>query len=340
MSFWTNNHPTLQDKYDILWKRYVPSCGRCYKDEAEALRLVSGVGYQLYNNGCWFGTGNYHVKEYMSQNICSAADDFMHMLDYLYKQSDEYLEDHAWNDLTDEEKEQRVEEAMEWVVEAAWLHLADETDKKELAKRERKKNAEKRKIAAAAKKEERATKKRKREAARVEQQEEKKLRKLYKIHAGKRFRRKKGSSVSALEQLRNTRVQLGLTGMHALSEVGNIMKKAVPAEPEVSPSPLVDVTKLSPEMAKYAEFMIPDPEIDAPPSQKPIQKHNNSVTPEVASPVKTNKFTPTVSEMEFLEYQTWQRWGRGPLPSWFMTDDTKARDIMSHYKQVEQYYNH
>ena len=340
MSFWTNNHPTLQDKYDILWKRYVPSCGRCYKDEAEALRLVSGVGYQLYNNGCWFGTGNYHVKEYMSQNICSAADDFMHMLDYLYKQSDEYLEDHAWNDLTDEEKEQRVEEAMEWVVEAAWEDLADETDKKELAKRERKKNAEKRKIAAAAKKEERATKKRKREAARVEQQEEKKLRKLYKIHAGKRFRRKKGSSVSALEQLRNTRVQLGLTGMHALSEVGNIMKKAVPAEPEVSPSPLVDVTKLSPEMAKYAEFMIPDPEIDAPPSQKPIQKHNNSVTPEVASPVKTNKFTPTVSEMEFLEYQTWQRWGRGPLPSWFMTDDTKARDIMSHYKQVEQYYNH
>lgn len=228
------------------------------------------------------------------------------MLDYLYKQSDEYLEQHAWNDLTDEDKEYKVEQNMEWVVDEAWIHLADESDKKELAKRERKKNAEKRKIAAAAKKEERATKKRKREAARAEQKEEKKLRKLYKIHAGKRFRRKQGSSVSALEQLRNTRVQLGLTGMHALSEVENIMKKAVPAEPAV---PLVDVTKLGPEMAKYAEFMIPDPEVDAPPPQKLIQKHNNSVTPEVvASPAETNKFTPTVSEMEFWEYQTWQRW--------------------------------
>jgi hypothetical protein len=56
----------------------------------------------------------------------------MHMLDYLYKQSDEYLEQHAWNDLTDEEKEQRVEEAMEWVVDSAWERLADEDDKKEL----------------------------------------------------------------------------------------------------------------------------------------------------------------------------------------------------------------
>lgn len=330
MSFWDNNHPTLQDKYNILWNKYVPSCGRCYSDEAEALRLVSGVGYQLYNNGCWFGTGNYHVKEYMSQNICSVADDFVHMLDYLYKQSDEYLEQHAWNDLTDEDKEYKVEQNMEWVVDEAWENLADESDKKELAKRERKKNAEKRKIAAAAKKEERATKKRKREAARAEQKEEKKLRKLYKIHAGKRFRRKQGSSVSALEQLRNTPVQLGLYGFVKLSNVENVIDKQQKliqkhnnsVTPEVAaPPPLVDVTTLSPEMAKYAEFMVPDPEVDAP------------------SPVKTNKFTPTVSEMEFYQYQTWQRWGRGPMPSWFMTDDTKARDIMSHYKEVEQYYN-
>lgn len=316
MSFWTNNHPTLQDKYDILWKRYVPSCGRCHSDEAEALRLVSGVGYQLYNNGCWFGTGNYHVKEYMSQNICSVADDFMHMLDYLYKQTDEYLEQHAWNDLTDEDKEYKVEQNMEWVVEAAWERLADEDDKKALAKRERK-------IAAATKKEERATKKRKREAARVEQQEEKKLRKLYQIHTGKRFRRKTGSTVSAIEQLRNTRVQLGLTGMHPLSDAEDIMKKAVPVEPvspEVSAPPFVDVTKLSPEMAKYAEFMVPDPEVV------------------VAATAKTNKFTPTVSEMEFYQYQMWQRWGRGPMPSWFLTDDAKASDIMSHYNEVEQYY--
>lgn len=312
MSFWDNNHPTLQDKYEILWKRYVPSCGRAAKDEAEAIRLVSGVGYQLYNNGCWFGTGNYHVKEYMSQNICSVADDFMHMLDYLYKQTDEYLEQHAWNDLTDEDKEYTVEQNMEWVVEAAWEELADEDDKKELAKRERKKNV-------AVKKEERATKKRKREAVRAEQQEEKKLRKLYKIHTGKRFRRKRGSTISTIEQLRKTKVEVGLTGMHALSEVEDIMNKTVPVKLEVSPPPMVDVTKLSPEMAKYAEFMVPDPEV-------------------VAPTAKINKFTPTVSAIEFQEYQSWQRRGRGGKPSWFITDDTKAMDIMSHYKQVEEYY--
>lgn len=314
MSFWDNNHPTLQDKYEILWKRYVPICGRCYSDEAEALRLVSGVGYQLYNNGCWFGTGNYHVKEYMSQNICSAADDFMHMLDYLYKQTDEYLEQHAWNDMTDEEKEHEVEQAMEWLVEAAWEELADEDDKKELAKRERKKNA-------VAKKEERATKKRKREAVRAEQQEEKKLRKLYKIHTGKRFRCKKGSSVSALEQLCNTRVEVGMSGMRPLSEVEDIIKNAVATvyHPEVSPPPVVDVSQLSPEMAKYAEFMVPDPDV-------------------VAPTAKMNKFTPTLSAMEFQEYQSWQRRGRGPKPSWFMTDDAKAMEIMSHYKQIDEYY--
>ena len=168
MSFWDNNHPTLQDKYEILWKRYVPFGGRCATDEAEALRLVSGVGYQHYNNGCWFGCDNYHVKEYISQDICSGADDLMHMLNWLYEQSDEYLKqiEHGWNDMTDEEKEQRIEEAMEWVVDEAWEELADEDDKKELRKRERKKNA-------AAKKEERAIKKRKREAVHVEQEEEK-----------------------------------------------------------------------------------------------------------------------------------------------------------------------
>jgi len=301
MSFWDNNHPTLQDKYEIIWKRYVPSCGRSAKDEAEALRLVSGVGYQLYNNGCWFGTGNYHVKEYMSQNICSVADDFMHMLDYLYKQTDEYLEQHAWNDLTDEDKEYKVEQNMEWVVEAAWEELADEDDKKELAKRERKKNV-------ADKKEERATKKRKREAVRAEQQEEKKLRKLYKIHTGKRFRHKGGSSDSALEQLRNTRVQLGLTGMYPLSDVEGVIPMI---EREVQP--------LMEAMAKYAEFMVPVPEV-------------------VAPTAKINKFTPTVSAIEFQEYQSWQRRGRGGKPSWFMADDAKAMDIMSHYKQIEEYY--
>ena len=42
--------------------------------------------------------------------------------------------------------------------------------------------------------------------------------------------------------------------------------------------------------------------------------------------------------IEFQEYQSWQRRGRGGKPSWFMADDAKAMDIMSHYKQIEEYY--
>lgn len=125
------------------------------------------------------------------------------------------------------------------------------------------------------------------------------MRKLYKKHTGKRFRRKKDSSDSALEQLRNTSVELGMYGSVKLSNVENILDK----------------------------------------QRKLLQKHINSVTPEVAAPTaETNTFTPTVSSMEFQEYQAWQRCGRGPMPTWFMSDDTKASDIMNNYDKLIKLY--
>ena len=36
------------------------------------------------------------------------------------------------------------------------------------------------------------------------------------------------------------------------------------------------------------------------------------------------KFIPTVSEIEFWEYQTWQCWGHGANPDWFMTNNKKG----------------
>lgn len=49
-------------------------------------------------------------------------------------------------------------------------------------------------------------------------------------------------------------------------------------------------------------------------------------------------FVPTVSKLEFEEYQAWQHCGRGSMPFWFMNDDVKASDIMEHYKDIEKYY--
>lgn len=51
------------------------------------------------------------------------------------------------------------------------------------------------------------------------------------------------------------------------------------------------------------------------------------------------KFTPKVSKHEFQQYQLWQTGGHVCRPSWFMTDNTKADDIMFHYDEVEEYYN-
>ena len=314
MSFWDNDHPTHQEMYDILYKKHVPGVGKCYEDEAEVIRLVSGVGYQLMNNGCWYGTGNYHVKEYISQGIRSPADYLMQELDRTY--NDEDFEDRQSFDSKCETIENCLAEVVDW----AWNQLADEDDKKELSKRNKKK-------AALKKKEERASKKRKRSAKKADKEEVKKLKILYKQHSGKRFRRRKNASGTILEILRQTNVEQNgskvslptiLSDMESTHGVQqpewytDIFKKPdLPVVAEAETSPMVDITQLSPEMAKYAEFMIPDPE----------------------------RLTFAVSESEFLEYTFFQK-GYRPMPAWFHTDDKKATEIMSRFNELRSHYSH
>ena len=201
MSFWSQTHPSY-DKYHILWEKHVPSIGECSNTTAEAFRLVNGVYYQLYNNGSWFGTSNYHAKLYEKQGLCSPADDFMYNLNMDY--SDEYeSDDDAREGFFEEsypEKCEKMDDLMGEVVEWAWEELADEADKKKLRGIARKKmqNPQEAEI--------REKKKRERESKKLLKEETEKLKDAYKIATGKRFRRKKGSTETPLETLRKMEV--------------------------------------------------------------------------------------------------------------------------------------
>ena len=198
MSFWSETHPSY-DKYQILWDKHIPGIGECSNTTAEAFRLVSGVYYQLHNNGSWFGTSNYHAKLYKKQGLCSPADYFMYDLNMDY--SDEYDSDGdiSANEESYEEKCETMDHLMGEVVEWAWDDLADETDMKKLRGIERKKGAKK-------KAEIREKNKRERESKKLLKEETEKLKEAYKIATGKRFRRKKGSNDTPLETLRKMEV--------------------------------------------------------------------------------------------------------------------------------------
>ncbi len=219
MSFWNEDHP-LQDKYEILWNKYVPSVGECYNSTAEAIRLVGGVYYQLHNNGSWYGTGNYHAEEYMKKSwLNSPADYFMESLKRDYDDSDDELEDNESLD----EKCKIMNSIMGDVVDWAWLELADENDKKELRKRERKKK-------------------------KLLKEETNKLKATYKAVTGKRFCRKKGANESPLEALRKIKV------MHngSLLSLSTIMSQQ-PIHTNTTPTISTQVAKFVPTVSK-AEF--------------------------------------------------------------------------------------
>ena len=198
MSFWSETHPS-QEKYEILFDKYVPGIGECSNTTAEAMRLVGGVYYQLHNNGSWFGTSNYHAKLYKKQGLCSPADDFMYNLNMDY--SDKYDSDD--DTVTDEESLEKKCETMDYlmgeVVEWAWDDLADDADMKKLRAMERKKAAKKKTEILEKKTRERKYKK-------LLKEETDKLKAVYKIATGKRFRRKKGSTDTPLERLRKMEV--------------------------------------------------------------------------------------------------------------------------------------
>ena len=194
MSFWQETHP-LQDQYEILWKRYVPGMGESNNNTAESMRLVAGIYYQLHNNGSWFGTNNYHVKEYLkNSDVSSPADGFINNLNWEYNNLN-YEEDTEDNETLDERCE-IMDDIMGEVVEWVWDNLADNKDRKELAKRQRKKNAKKNKEIKLIKNAERLRKK-------IEKNELLRLKKLYKSKTGKRFRIKNNSNLTHIECLKN-----------------------------------------------------------------------------------------------------------------------------------------
>jgi len=50
VSYWDGNHP-LQEVYQKLWDEFVPEEGRASTPYGEALRCVSNLSYDYYNNG-------------------------------------------------------------------------------------------------------------------------------------------------------------------------------------------------------------------------------------------------------------------------------------------------
>lgn len=73
-----------------------------------------------------------------------------------------------------------------------------------------------------------------------------------------------------------------------------------------------------------------------------IQNHFGTLTAMYASPDNKRKSSGgaskySVTRDEFLEWKAWQGTG-GSKPSWFMSDDTKALEIMNKYDELAQLY--
>ena len=135
------------------------------------------------------------MKKYLkNSDISSPADGFINNLNWEYNNLN-YEEDTEDNETLDERCE-NMDDIMGEVVEWVWDNLADNKDRKELAKRQRKKNAKKNKEIKLIKNAERQRKK-------IEKNELLRLKKLYKSKTGKRFRIKNNSNLTHIECLKN-----------------------------------------------------------------------------------------------------------------------------------------
>ena len=173
----TDDRYTLHHKYDIIWKKHIPTTGVCKKGEAEALRLISGVVYTIHKYENAFAYNNYYIKEYVKNalptweaNNRHAIYNFMLRCDDTYERFGCSANARArYNDTFDSECrwwDMYTVDAIKW----AWDSLSDKADEKELRKREEK--------------------------------DLKQLKNTYKINTGKNFRRKNGSIMPPLKTLR------------------------------------------------------------------------------------------------------------------------------------------
>lgn len=81
MSLWYNNKSLASRKYSVLFDK-VPGFGECENQDLEALRIMSHVYYNYYNNGC----SDYarDSKQYLKKNIKSPADKFLKCSSTIY----------------------------------------------------------------------------------------------------------------------------------------------------------------------------------------------------------------------------------------------------------------
>jgi hypothetical protein len=92
-TYW-NNNGKYQRINDVFWKILVPSMGQAETEEGEALRIVSKIYYDYYNNGCcnlvyknsWEELENGEYEEYWNFKI---KEDYEKQIEYLL----EYLGD-------------------------------------------------------------------------------------------------------------------------------------------------------------------------------------------------------------------------------------------------------
>ena len=83
-AYW-DNEGKYQEQYDRAWKQLIPASGEAEDGLPEALRAVSRIGYDYYNNGfcnLWQGWEDIddYGEEYMEYKIDSYYED---MIDYL-----------------------------------------------------------------------------------------------------------------------------------------------------------------------------------------------------------------------------------------------------------------
>ena len=83
-AYWDNNGK-YQEQYDAAWKQLIPAQGEAEDGWPEALRAISRIGYDYYNNGFC--------------NLWCTWDDGDTTMDSYYESLVEYLEDNLPTDL-------------------------------------------------------------------------------------------------------------------------------------------------------------------------------------------------------------------------------------------------
>jgi len=96
-SYWDNDGK-YQDKYEYAWKTYIPASGEAEDGWPEALRAISRIGYDYYNNGfCNLWQGWEDIDDYGDEVMVYRMDSF-------YEDLVRYLASHVPHNLYKEFK--------------------------------------------------------------------------------------------------------------------------------------------------------------------------------------------------------------------------------------------